>query len=191
MGRCSAILFPGLLLLAVSQAFAQSRPVTSIDRRVETMNRQSREYERDNMGRDGKKSREEAAKRTRQVRLEIEEDLKELQTAYNAIVLALQDEALKPEFAGDIARSITKHSERLKTNLQLPSVENEHESQAQAPAQVPQQERPALKLLAKAVYDFITNPIFEGTVALDIKESTRASRDLDTVIAVSHMIGAR
>ena len=190
MNRFRARLLPIALLVLAPQMFAQTpRQVTSIDRRIETMNRQSREYERDNMGRVGKKSKVEAAKRTRQVRLEIEEDLKALQTAYNAIVVALQDGEPKPGFAAETAQSIAQRSERLKINLALPAVEDE--SETQKPIQIPEQERSALKLLGKAVYDFITNPIFEGTIALDVKESTRASRDLGSVIFISNAVGSR
>jgi hypothetical protein len=184
------LLLPLFVFAVVAGSNAQaSRQVTAIDRRVEKMNRQSSEFERDNMGREGKKSREEAGKRTRQIRLEIEEDLKSLQTAYNDIVVALQGGTLKPGYAVEAARSIAKHSERLKTNLALPTLEGP--SEAKEPIAVSDQERSALKALAKSVYDFITNPIFEGTTALDVKESTRASHDLEAVITISHAIASR
>lgn len=180
-----------LFFAAASQVIAQpGRQITSIDRRVETMNRQTREYERDNMGREGKKSKEEAAKRTRLIRLEIEEDLKALQAAYNEIVLALQDGTLKTGFAAEAARSIAKHSARLKINLALPTTEEETPAKAANPLPA-DEERPALKALGRCIYDFITNPIFEGTTALDVKESTRASRDLDAVIALANSIASR
>ena len=190
MNRFSVLLLPLFVSAIVAESHAQaSRQVTNIDRRIQTMNRQAGEYERDNMGREGKKSREETAKRTRQIRLEIEEDLKALQAAYNSLVLALQEGALKPGYAAEAARPIAKHSERLKTNLALPTVEDAAGAEEQI--RVPEQERPALKALGKSVYDFITNPIFEGTTALDVKESTRASRDLDAVIAISQAIASR
>ena len=190
MNRFYAFLLLLLPFCIVSESNAQvNRQVTSIDRRVERMNRQSSEFERDNMGREGKKSREEAGKRTRQIRLEIEDDLKALQTAYNDIVVALQGGTLKPGYAVEAARSIAKHSERLKTNLALPTLEVPAEAKEQI--KVPEQERAALKALAKSVYDFITNPIFEGTTALDVKESTRASRDLEAVTTISHTIASR
>ena len=190
MNRFNAILLPIFLISLVSYANSQgTRSVTSIDRRIETMNRQTRDYERDSLGREGKKSKEEAAKRNRQIRLEIEEDLKALQAAYNAMALALQEGTLKAGYAAEAARTVGKHAERLKTNLALPTVEDG--TLDKQPAQVPEQERPALKSLGRSVYDFITNPIFEGTTALDVKESSRASRDLEAVIGIAHAIASR
>ena len=189
MNRFSVLLLTLFVFAIVAESHAQaSRQVTNIDRRIQTMNRQARDYERENMGRHGKNSKDERARQTRQLRVEIEQDLKALQASYNEIVVALQEGAVKPGFAAETARTIARHSERLKSNLALPSLGEGSETE---PLKVPEQERTALGTLGRSIYEFITNPIFEGTTALDVKESTRASRDLDAVIAISHGIASR
>src|SRR5687768_9544002 len=89
------LVLPVVLLLCSASApaaFAQDpRETNTVERRIEVLSRQAKDFERDNMGKDRRsKNDAEAAKRTRQTRLEIEEDLTALQSTYNSIVLELQ-----------------------------------------------------------------------------------------------------
>jgi hypothetical protein len=164
-----------------------TRQVNTVDRRIEVLSRQAKDFERDNMGKErGRKDAAEIAKRSRQTRLEIEEDLTALQSAYNTVVLELQvSKELKPGFAAEAARGIRKNSLRLRSNLALPVVETDVEQKLPSPTLL---ERAALKDLCKALYAFMTNPIFDVPGSLDVQETTRAARDLDAVLAIAERL---
>lgn len=159
-----------------------NRQVTAIERRVHTMDKQAQQYEMENMGRDGKKPQVDA-KRAREIKNEIGEDLNALQTAYNDIVLSLQD---KTEISNDLVRShsenVKKRATRLKTNLVLPKPE-EPTSPKEEPTPTVDTPKKQLRSLAKLIHELITNPIFESTSGLDVKFASKASGDLDMLIA--------
>jgi hypothetical protein len=183
--NAAAFLALSLLILTVStiDSHAQAnRQVTAIERRVQTMDQQSKQYEIDNMGRDGKKSQVDA-KRAREIKNEIAEDLNGLQSSYNEIVLILQEKDEPAEtFAHNQLGSVHKKSVRLKANLALPKLTDTEEKENAAPPKTDTR-RGLLRLVAKRIYDVITNPIFESTSGLDVKLATKASKDLDTLIA--------
>lgn len=164
-----------------------TRTVSTVERRIEVLSRQAKDFERDNMGKPGsRKNDAEAAKRTRQTRQEIEEDLTALQTAYNSLVLELQtSKTLKPGFVAEAARGLKKSSSRLKSNLVLPVAGT---TEPQKPSTPPDSERARLNDLCKTIYAFITNPIFEVPGSLDVKESTRAGHDLDLILQIAILL---
>ena len=172
----------------VPEVSAQAtRQVNTIDRRIEVLSRQAKDFERDNMGKErGRKDAAETAKRSRQTRLEIEEDLTALQSAYNTMVLDLQtSKELKPGYAAEAARGIRKTSSRLKANLALPAAHTNEAPKLPGPTDT---ERAALKDLCRALHAFMTNPIFDVPGSLDMKETTRAARDLEVILAISEWL---
>lgn len=186
-----------LLVLAVLflTAFAANSAVNGqgsrqiyIERRIDTMNRQAKEFERDSMARDGNNGNNaETAKRTRQIRIEIEEDLNALQSAYNNIVIALRSgTALRPDFAAETARAVRKNAVRLKGNLALPT-EKDDGAKPAMPA-FSENENNELKALCKTIYDFVTNPIFDPAAGLDAKNGIKARRDLETIVMMAERL---
>lgn len=183
------LLFAGLTLLAAgcaNETLAQASRQIHIERRIDTINRQAKDFERDNMGRDSKsKNDPDAARKTRQTRVEIEEDLNALQLSYNSIVVALKTaNELRPGFALEAARSVRKHAARLKHNLALP--EDQAADKTAVSPGVYTTERKSLTALCKVIYELVTNPIFEK--GIDPENGLKARRDLDKVILTAERI---
>lgn len=177
-----------VLALVTTDTTAQaSRQVTAVERRIQTMEQQSKQYEMDNMGRDDKRPPVDA-KRAREIKNEIAEDLNGLQSAYNEIVLALQNTGEPSELAvREQANGVRKKAERLKTNLVLPKSVEPEEKALEPPTGETRKKQ--MRTLATLIYDLITNPLFESTSGLDVKLARKASRDLDGLIAFSSSIG--
>lgn len=180
-----ALSLPLVCLSFTVQASAQAtRPIASVERRIQTMDQQSRQYEIENMGRD-EKTPQFNAKRSREIKNEIAEDLNSLQTIYNEIVLTLQDKTEpSPTVIQASFENVKKRATRLKTNLVLPKpAETALEKDTSiTPVELPKK---GLRSLAKLIYELITNPIFESTAGLDVKLAGKATQDLDTLIAFS------
>lgn len=187
---------PYFLLVAVSLfTFANSvdaqstRQISAMERRIETINRQAREYEREEMQREGN-GRTTATQNKRPakvIRAEIEEDLNGLQNSYNQIVTTLQSRReITDAFAKDSASSIKKYAERLKLNLSLPEPNDKEKTVTET---LPDGTRKSLSALCKHIYAFITNPIFETTTGMNVEHSVKARQSLDTIIALAEKIG--
>jgi hypothetical protein len=181
--NAAAFLALSLLILTVStiDSHAQAnRQVTAIERRIQTMDQQSKQYEIDNMGREDKKPKVDAA-RARQIKSEIEEDLKNLQSLYNKIVLLLQDKSELPEWYFHTRRNEARQMvTRLERNLAFTKPSDEIES----PPRVlnADTDRKMLRTLATYIYDLITNPVFESTAGLDINQAAKAAQQLDVLL---------
>ncbi len=183
ISKPAAAFFPAILVASalVGTAAAQaSRPLASVERRIQTMDQQSKQYEME--GRNDKKKPAVDAKRSREIKNEIAEDLNRLQTTYNNVVIALQEKAEpSPEFVQTTMASVRKMAGRLKVNLALPKPAESVETSTSMPAADSPRRR--LRSLVGLVYDLITNPIFESTTGYDVKLADKASLDLDALIA--------
>lgn len=182
--------FLALLCSAASVVTAQgTRILNTVERRIDTMNRQATDYERDKMGREvSPKNDPESAKRTRQIRVEIEEDLNSLQTAYNSGATALQNGVeLRPGFVAELARSVRKHAARLKANLALPGPEENEEKPAVQ--ELSNSERRSLLMLCRGIYELVTNPMFESAGVFDVKNGLKARSDLQNIIRIADQLG--
>ncbi len=183
-----AVIITVFCLLAafeISTLGQSQRQMIAIQRRIDTMNRQATDYERDNMANDKKGDADRAmnAKRAKLIRAEIEEDLNTLQAAYNDAVTALQTKGdVGSDFARESASKVKKHASRLKNNLSLPEPDKEEKL---SPEALPDETRAALTILCKRIYEFITNPIFESHAGLDLEQAAKARRDLDSIIRFS------
>lgn len=183
----NALVTSFLTISFLSVVDAQAPRVSSAERRVDLLNRQGKLSDLENMGRAKKEGPD--AKRTRQIRLEIEEDFSRLQAAYNVVLVAVQS---KEELAADFPRkwgpTIRKHADRLKANLALPQLAEEEPKKADLPPARP--DKKILRALCKGIYDFITNPIFEPAASLDVVNASKARRDLELIIYLSTEIAA-
>lgn len=194
-GNCTSPKTLYFLLIAASlpafldSVYTQStRQISAIERRVETMNRQAKEYEREEMQREGngKTKTDQNRRPAKVVQAEIEEDLKGLQSHYNKIVTELQSKGeISSAFAKEPAASIKKHALRLKENLSLP---NADEKENASPAMLAVDTRKSLSALCKHIYEFITNPIFETSTGLNVEHSAKARQSLETIIRFAEKI---
>ena len=178
----------GFIIAAESSALAQPRP-SAIQRRVEQLNRQGEQFERDNAGRDtagapNRSDRRESAALTARIR----KDLEGLQANYNHIVIAMASHKTLPDNQILTAVSeIRDCSIRLKQNLVLPEPKDE-KSKAPPASITSDQTNASLMALREHIYRFLMNPIFEAPAVLDVEQGKKASRDLDTIIEVSDLI---
>lgn len=188
MVMLTAVLFGFVLITEITvSAQGGSRP-SSIQRRVEQLNRQGEQFERDNLGRNvSGKSGKEDRRRSHELMAQIKTDLEGLQAGYNQIVLMMA--ANKPTDDAQILHAVVKVNEcstRLKHNLALPQPKDE-KSEAPATASTKQTDAP-LMVLRKHIYSFVMNPLFESPTVLDVEQAKKASRDLDRIIEVSESI---
>jgi phytoene dehydrogenase-like protein len=124
-----AALFVALILsTAFSLSVAAQRPSYPINRRIEEINRQSAENERDAMNRDlrGDSRKTENSKQRQALREQIKKDFEGIQAEYNKIVLNLKPNAdVSREFLIEAAGNVRERAARLKTNLALPETKDE------------------------------------------------------------------
>lgn len=177
------------LFLALPVSAQRTVPVNM--RRIEEMNRQSAEYERDRLNREKNGETTTSAediKRNQKLKTQIKEDFESLQTAYNKIVISLQtsDEPSR-EFILKSSDEIKKYAARLKTNLALPEVKDEKNEQSKDAPDL-SDKRKSLRALCRHIYDFVTNPIFNQPTGLDIEQSSKARLDLEKIIELSQQI---
>lgn len=193
--RKSAVVLIGaaLCLVTVMQhpAFAQSgRSPTSVGRRIDQLNRQSEQYERDKLSRDAKGEADKPIdrKRAQAAAAQVRHDFESLQSDYNQIVLAM---ASKKGFNYDsISGAVTevkKCSTRLKDSLSLPRPKDDKAQEAGSEAVTGEIEE-LLMTLRKHLYSFLTNPLFEAPAVLDVEQAGKASRDLERIIELSKSI---
>lgn len=177
---CTIFLSEGL-----SRAQTGSRPYP-VGRRVEEMNRQAEQYDREERNRSEKKDESHDRKRTRAIAVQVREDFGRIQIIYNEIVLAMSaGKTLDDNFISDAVEGINKSASRLKNNLALPRVDDKekHLKKPKGSAEV-KLER-SLTLLCGHISQFVTNPLFESSGALDVELSIKASRDLNEIIELS------
>lgn len=187
--RTMAILagIAGVLFTAEVNVFAQRSP-SSIQRRVDQLNRQGEQFERDKLGRDVSRDPARNDRRRAQSLMEIKKDLEALQRGYNQIVTAMA--ANKSADDAEILNAvhdIKECSVRLKHNLVLPQPKDEKGKAANETLDGPPDEA-SLRNLRKHIYDFVMNPLFESPAVLDVEQAKNASRDLDKVIEISEAI---
>jgi hypothetical protein len=174
------------LFLASTLSASAQRTSYPIDRRVDQINRQNQDFEREKMKREmkgGVKNPEEA-KRTQAIKTQIREDLEAIQTAYNEIVTHLQtDKEPDQNFTIKEAAKVKKLADRLKANMMLPEPETETNAEEK-----PETTKKMLRELCRHIYQFVTNPIFETQTGLKVEPAIQAHIDLKKIILLSEML---
>lgn len=181
----AVLVFAGAFGISV---FAQ-RPITTIERRTERLNRQSEQWERDRMNREMKGVNRKAvnSKQTLAIKAQIREDFEALQTTYNEIIINLQSGNPGRDFVLKATADVKKYAVRLKNNLALPKLEKDEVDDFQTELN-PDNRREYLRTLCQHIYNFITNPIFNEPTGLDIEQAANAEREIDKVIELSEKI---
>jgi hypothetical protein len=184
----AAALFGLLLTTEVASAQGGSRP-SSIQRRVDVLNRQGEQYERDNPERDLKNDpRSNDRRRSQAVMAEVKKDLESLQAGYNQIVLAMAaNKSIRDPQILQAVVEIKHSSTRLKHNLALPQSKDDKNKAPGTTAGAPESQAPVMAL-RKHIYSFVMNPLFESPAVLDLEQARSASRDLDRIIEISDSI---
>ncbi len=164
------------------------RPSYPIGRRIERINRQADQYERDHMlVTEKKSSNANERQRVQSVMNQVKEDFGRLQSFYNEIVVAVSaGKKLDPAFITESVAGINKCATRLKTNLALPESKDKASGRQNVKDGVRSQ--PSLTVLLNQISEFVTNPMFESSAVLDIELSTKASRNLEEIISMSETI---
>lgn len=173
--------------------FAQStRTMSPIDRRVELINRQSEQFERDKMNRElnGKNPNEANLKRNQAIKAQIKEDFEALQSAYNKIVVNLQSRSdINRDFVLETTGDVKKYAARLKDNLAFPEPEEEATKEARVNEELNLgNHRKSLLTLCQHIYNFVTNPIFNEPTGLDVDQAAKARHEMDKIIELSEKI---
>jgi hypothetical protein len=186
----SIIIISGFVTAFELSVFAQSpRTISPIDRRVELINRQSEQFERDKMNRElnGKNRNAANLKRNQAIKAQIKEDFEAIQSAYNKIVVNLQSGGnIDREFVVETTTDIKKYADRLKDNLALPEPEKDTAKEAQAKEELNlDNRRKSLLMLCQHIYNFVTNPIFNEPTGLDVDQAAKAGREMDKIIQLS------
>ena len=174
----------GISVLAQS-----TRTMTPVDRRIELINRQSQQAERDNMTREmkGKNRKAVNSAQNQAIKTQIKEDFEALQTAYNKIVINLQSGNFERGFVLETTADVKKYAARLKDNLALPEAEKEVAKEIEAVLNLDDR-RKSLRTLCQHIYNFVTNPIFNEPTGLDIDQAANAGREIDKIIELSEKI---
>jgi len=196
MPLISAIVFPLVAYLAPATVSAQTehrrpggRPVvgtnTSPSRKPSIRERQ---LIMDAMAREVGRPRSTDEKRIALV--QIADDFQQIQMVNNKMMEAAMKAATLDY--GDIGSStaeIKKRASRLKSNLELPSVEPDAKSkQEYKPLVDAAGMKAALLSLDKSIMSFVESPIFKNPNVIDMDQTSKAIRDLDIIIEFSRLI---
>jgi hypothetical protein len=79
---------------------------------------------------------------------------------------------------------VGKSAARLRNNLALPKVGPDEGDEARGEVSAAKVEESLLEL-RKHIYNFVTNPLFEGSRVLDVGQAKKAGRDLDMILKLS------
>lgn len=183
-----ALLAAGILSVCVSDVICQpGRSVSNTGRRLDEFSKQSDKATRDELAREMNKKgpTKEELQRREALKAEIKSDLESLQNEYNAIASALRSEKpIEVSFATGLAERVHKHSSRLRQNIAFPDAEEEKQkSDGVAAAETDLRKR--LRGLGLLIFEFITHPMLESLVVLNVEEAMKARKILDTLIEES------
>ena len=179
-----------LTATALATAVSAQRTLYPVDRRIEQINRQNRDFEREKMNREmkGDAPKPENSKRTQAIKAQIKEDLEGIQAAYNEIVSHLQyGKELNQEFVRQEAAKVKKYADRLKINLMLPEPENEKTDDIKT-EEKHETAKQSLLALCRHIYKFVTNPIFDAPTGLKVDLAVKARDELEKIIQISEKI---
>lgn len=179
-----------LLTPAAAQRSSRSSPM---ERRSEELNRRREQLEREMLLRGVEPKSENAESRPAAATVSrVKQDFERIQAIYNELVRALaSSKPLDYGFVYAAATEIKRCSSRLKSNLMLPSNEEEAKGQKQQEGAGNDDIQRTVLLLTQRIRSFVTNPIFEATGTIDIKLSATASQDLRKIIELSEEIRKR
>jgi TolA-binding protein len=121
---------------------------------------------------------------------EIKQDYKRIQLVRSELAHVITThQSLDLKQIAKEAEEINKRAHRLQARLALYKAEAAEQPNATQLAEFrDDQMQDALIKLCNLIMNFTTNPVFQTLTAVDVQESTRASRDLDSIILLSSHI---
>lgn len=185
------------LLVAAALILLSSVPVCSqnppggpppIDRRNNDRIRQqemsNREWQLRNFGKNPHTPKDK--RQVEALMAQAEEDFNRILTLHNEIARALASKnALDYRFVSEAMSEIKKRASRVQSSLYL-GLSTEDAAGAEKQKTFEEGEiKEALITLCKQIRSFVTNPVIENPNTIDVNESVRARRDLDSVIQLS------
>jgi len=119
---------------------------------------------------------------------QVEQDFKQILILHNEIGRATAaDKALDYHFVSDATSEIKKRASRLQTVLALSRPEG-GDKQGKPVKFADAQVKDALIVLCSRIESFVKNPVIEAPGTVDLEQSARARRDLDSIIDLSGSI---
>ena len=193
------VLLPMIVLVSVPSASAQDRVPTGSARPSPTGGtvpegaRQPSVRERQN--KITEMEREVAKVRTPEENklalAQIGEDFEKLQVINNKMMSTTM-RATTPDYIqiGDTTAEIKRRAKRMKENLRLAKVEVRTEEKAPAykKAEDAAEVKSNLLSLDRIIMSFIKNPIFTNPGVVNVSQAEKASRDLEGILELSHLI---
>ncbi|HWW75041.1 MAG TPA: hypothetical protein VNZ44_06590 [Pyrinomonadaceae bacterium] len=188
--RLVARTFAALALVALACApTAQGRQTT----RTNSIDQLLRERQRIIYGRaleeDMRKPAERAEEEQRLALAQIKEDYVRLQVVNKDLSKAAsQKEALDLKEVVKSTAEMKRRAERLLENLALPELQEEAARSKPNDIEREEQLKASLLALGQLVERFVRNPIFREVNVIDAQSSTRARRDLQSIITISERL---
>jgi hypothetical protein len=180
-GANSLSLFFALLIPLAAPALAQRTD----PERVRMLEDNKRETQLQVSGSSGKIT---DPKQVQALIAQVEQDFKQILTLHNEIARATaSDKALDYRFVSDATAEIKKRAGRLQATLVL-SRSEAGDKQEKQPKFVDAQVKDALVVLCNRIERFVKNPVIESPGTVDLEQSARARRDLDSIIELSGSI---
>jgi hypothetical protein len=123
--------------------------------------------------------------------VQIAEDFQQIQILNNKMMGATM-KAATPDY-GNIASStaeIKKRASRIRSNLELPKADSDAAKTKQEYKPIVDEAamKAALLALDKSIMSFVENQLFQNPNLIDLKQATKASSDLETIIESSRLI---
>jgi hypothetical protein len=181
-----------LMFFSAASVFAQAAPTgpPPADRRINTdrvrqQDMSNREWQLRNFGRDAGSPKD---KRTVEALMaQTEEDFNRILTLHNEIARAVKsNNALDYGFVSNATGEIKKRASRVQSSLHL-GLSPEETANAEKPKEF-KDTKEALVTLCKQIRSFVTNPVIANPNTINVDESVRARRDLESVIHLSDQI---
>lgn len=178
------------LAVTATRAESQTGRPTVLERRIDQIERQRQQHERDSLSKEGKPQRSVDRKQMQALAAQVTHDFERIQSVYNEIVRALSDDKrpMDYKFISEASAEVKKCASRLKSNLLLPEPEPDEKSHDKQIGQDDKDVKASLVVLCKSIIAFVTNPLFESDGALDVELSLKANRDLIKIIEMSDQV---
>ena len=176
-----------LVNLAPAQQQGQPGYVPPVlTRRDAEIAREREERNREELRQSLGKSRARAAnlRYVQAVIAQVTQDFERIQTARNEIVRTIGN-GLDYKFVSEVTGEIKKRASRLEENLALPKPEEDEKRVVNQEELNEDQMRLALLMLCKRIESFVKNPLFETPGVIDVRHSTKASSDLESILKLS------
>lgn len=168
---------------------ALNAQTTRVEREARRNDMQMRQWALRDLERLNKGDRPEGKRSARPAYTDVAHDFEQLQLVnYSLAGAASEGKALDFELIKKNASEVRERATRLKGYLSLPEVEAQKAQGSAAETRTQEGLRSAVASLDALVKSFAWNPVFRQPNVVDLEQSSKASRDLAGIIALSEQI---